>query len=318
MDIPLNSVWFVPQGQNKLLSAYELHGAPLNAAQSFSVRLVCFMVSEDLEGLLGGGNDILVRSRAAVGARPMVSRVHYYDEDIPAGKVVGNLISDTLCLVEDYSGSEALRIELDMVEVDTDDTERTAALKSFAELAATMGAVFPALVPYAYPVGAAALLANQLLGALQSNTQVLSAPLVLYPGPPRIGRMVLQQGVYVVFEQPQDVVNYTLGIDGQLKRLGKNAPVSYAVLEVGLDASQSPEFVQSQKLATLLSQIDKDRQGAQDALAFLSGTVQAYSNYQKLLRYQELKAKTSRTADEDALMAKIAAIDELKPFLPAP
>lgn len=52
-------------------------------------------------------------------------------------------------------------------------------------------------------------------------------------------------------------------------------------------------------------------------LDFLTDTLEAYTNYKKLLRYMELKDKGSdATKREKELMKAIARIDDIKPFLP--
>ncbi len=102
--------------------------------------------------------------------------------------------------------------------------------------------------------------------------------------------------------------------------MSPNPNVSYVVFSVDQDSAPSPDWVNSQRVAMLLTHLKEGNPNAEQApIEFLMSTLTGYSNFNKLQRYQELwqkKQEGSLAPAEQALMDQIAAIPELKPFLP--
>ncbi|WP_194791847.1 hypothetical protein [Pseudomonas sp. UFMG81] len=312
-----DNVWLVLPGTTELVSPYELKSKPIKAAQAFSVDVVTAMVAQDLDGFLRGRNDVLVLSKVSMGEQPLVSRIHFYEEEVPTGKPIRNLLAGNVYTTDDYSGRDTLWIELNLLEIDTDTGERKAAVAAFGEMVTTVGAIFPAMLPYTFAARTGSTLIETLVSALEKNQNVVRFPFALYPGAPRPGMAVLQEGTYVVFSQPVDPILYRLQANGQVVRNNKPSTVSYMVMNVSAQTQVSAQYVLSQKVATLLTQIDKGNERTpRDTLNFLNSTLQAYSLYKKLERYTELKGLANPTAEETALMAEIKKIDALKPFIP--
>ena len=313
-----DTVWFVLPKSKELVSPYELNPKSqlLEAAQPFTASMVTVVVSEDLDGILRGRNDILVLTKSSLGEQPLVERIHYYEEEVPKGKPIRNMFADNVFVTDDYNGEDRLWLELNVVEVDTDTGERKAAIKAFQSLATTAGAVFPVSVPYAFAASAAVGVIEKLVSALEKDTNVVKVPFALHSGIPRPGKAPLQSGTYVVFAQPQDPSKYKLQPNGLLTSGSKPSKVSYAVFNLFPVKHVSPKFMISQKVATLLTQMKNgNTNSAVGTLEFLNNTLTQYSNYGKLNRYLELKAKESLTAKEKALMLEIAKIEALKPFI---
>ena len=127
-----DKLWFVAPKTKDLTSAYEEHPATKRvvAAEAFTVSLRTVMVAQDMDGFLRGDNDVLVLSAASLGEKPAVQRVHYYEEELPAGTVLKDFIAETMYVCDDYSGTDRLWMELNIVEVDTDTGERKALLSA--------------------------------------------------------------------------------------------------------------------------------------------------------------------------------------------
>lgn len=315
-----DKVWFVAPGTSELASAYAAHPAVkrIAAAQAFTVSLRSVMVEEDLDGFLRKDNDILITTAASLGDRPVVQRVHYYEDDLPARTVIKDFIAETMFVCDDYSGTSRLWLEVNITEADTDTGERKGLVSGFTSLAATAGAAFPVVMPYAMIAAGAARAMDKLAGALEKNTPVIKCPVALYP-PDRQGAP-LQPGNYVVFANPVDGGRYELQGNFELAlRSGDPADVSYAVFSVETVRDISPQWIVSQRVATLLTQLDKGNSNSPLAsIDFLNGSIQQYSNFVDLKRYLELarKAPSGLTEEEKQLMARIGAKDDLKPFLP--
>jgi hypothetical protein len=83
-----DDLWLVPRGKKKLVLPYEdrAEASPIRAAQAFTVSFVSLVVNEDLEGLFSGNNDLLAMSRTSLGDRPLVRRVHAFEQEVPEGQ----------------------------------------------------------------------------------------------------------------------------------------------------------------------------------------------------------------------------------------
>ena len=131
-----DTIWFVLPKTKELVSPYELtsESKVIEAAQPFTVSMVTVVVSEDLDGIFRGRNDILVLTKSSLGEQPFVERIHYYEEEVPKGKPIRNMFADNVFVTDDYNGIDRLWLELNVVEVDTDTGERKAAIKAFQSL----------------------------------------------------------------------------------------------------------------------------------------------------------------------------------------
>ncbi|MBN2243072.1 MAG: hypothetical protein JW793_10310 [Acidobacteria bacterium] len=314
-----DQVWLVSPDTGKLVTPYGEHPKcrKIVAAQPFTVSMVAAVVAEDLDGIFRGDNDLLVLTRSSMGERPLVERIHFFEEEIPKGRPIRSMLADTVYLADDYNGIDKLWVEVDVLEIDTDTGERKAAVKAFQNLAAAAGAVFPALLPYAFGAGAVAGVIEKMTAALERNKHVIRIPFAMYPGAPRPGRAPLQAGTYAAFAQPQDPSGFRMHANGLLSAAGKASGTSYAVFEVAPVKQASPKFVTSQKVATLLTQMQRGNpHSALATIDFLADTLTQYGNFKKLNRYLELKSKEKPSSEEKALLAEIGKIDALKPFLP--
>lgn len=314
-----NTYYLVEKDTGNLVSPYKYYNwtKPIIAANQFSVTIVSTVVAEDLDGIFRGKNDILILSRSSLGQQPLVERIHFFEKEIETGKPITNLLSNSAYVSDDYNGSDRLYIELNVVEVDTDLGERKAAVSAFQSLATTAGAVFPAIIPYAYGSSAVVGVVNKLVTALEKDKNVIKIPISLHPGSAKRGYSPLQEGTYVVFAKPQDPTGIKLGDNGLLDSEQDISNLSYVAFDVYTENRVSPDFVVSQKLATLLTQLrDGSKISAKSSIEFVEDTIRGYSNYRKLERFLELKDKEDKTDEENELMNEIKEIDELKPFIP--
>lgn len=283
-------IWFNPPNSDELISPFsDPRGVVIQAAQAFSVSLRSFCVADDLDGFFRGDNDILVTSRAALGAKPPVDRVHYFQEELPVGETQRSLLAESMFVCDDYNGVDSLWLELQVVEIDTSDNERSALVAAFRNLAVAAGAIFPAILPYT-ALGAGLLSSlNKLWSAIEKDTQVIRSPLRLEPSD-RFGAK-LQPGIYVVFQTPVKGEDFRMKPGFILETPDGYAPrQSYATYSVEAVKALSPDFVVSDKVATLLTQLrDSSRaSGVASSFDFLRDTLSNYSNFEQLRRYKDL------------------------------
>ncbi len=313
-----DAVWLVNPNTKKLVTPYEElpKCERLVAAQPFTVNMLSVVVAEDYDWIFGGDNDILVISKCSMGEQPEVQRIHFYEEEIPKGHPIKHMLAENVFMTDDYNGTDRLWLEIYVVEVDTDTRGRKAAVKGFQSLAATAGAIFPVIAPYAFGGSAVVSVTEKLVSALEKDTRVIKVPFAMYPGVPRPNRAPLQAGTYVAFAQAQDPSGFKLE-NGLLTTSKKASEVSYAVFEVVPKKQVSPKFVVGQKVATLLTQMKEDNpNSALAAIDFLKDTLTQYENFKKLNRYLQLKSEKVVSDEEKALLTAIEKMDVLKPFLP--
>ena len=314
-----DAIWLVNPDTKELVTPYEEQPKckRLVAAQPFTVSMVAAVVAEDLDGIFRGKNDLLVLSKSSMGEQPLVERIHFFEEEVPKGHPIKHMLAENVFIADDYNGIDKLWLEIDVLEIDTDTGERKAAARAFQSLAATAGAVFPAILPYAFGASAVVAVVEKLVAALEKDTHVVRVPFAMYPDAPRPGRAPLQAGTYVAFAQPQDPSDFKLYANGLLTASNKTSEVSYAVFDVAPVKQVSPKFVTSQKVATLLTQMQQGNpHSALATIDFLTDTLTQYGNFAKLNRYLELKCKEQLSDEERALLAAIKKMDVLKPFLP--
>lgn len=303
---------FLPQGAPQ-------PGKPIVAASPFQVALLSCVVADDLDGFLRGKNDVLITSNASMGDQPQVERIHFYEEEIPAGKPIRSLLAENIYLCDDYNGADRLRFEIKIVEVDRNAGQRDQIISAFSSLAATAGAVFPAIAPYAFAASAVVSAVGALIRSLEKDDQVMSTAAAFYPAiSSGYARMPLQEGVYVNFARAVAADQYILQPNGLVTTSnGRPSTVSYVVYDVRRHATPNPRFIINQKLATLLTQTEKGNEAAvADTLSFLRDTMTAYANFKKLQRYSGLATQSKRSPEEEALLKQIGEIEALKPFLP--
>lgn len=314
--------WHVNPTTKGLVSAYDIqpYAKQLVAAQPFTVSLKTVMVADDLDGWPRGDNDLLLTTSSSLGEAPKVQRVHFYAKEIKAKTVLKNFFAETMFVCEDYSATDRLWLELKVLEIDTDTGERKSLTNAFSKLAAVAGSVFPVAMPYAALASGVATAIEKLTSAMEKNVSAIECPIALYPPDRPDAGMPLQTGTFVVFSQEVDGTEYQFEPGFTLKRVdGKEIDVAYAIFTIEAVKSVSPKWVISQKVATLLTQIDQGNDNsAAGTIDFLTDTLQQYSNFIGLQRYAELKSKdpAKLTDEEKELMEQIAKRDELKPFLP--
>jgi hypothetical protein len=316
------TTWHVNTTTKGLVSAYELqpYAKQLVAAQPFTVSLKTVMVADDLDGWPRGDNDLLLTTSSSLGESPKVQRVHFYAEEIKPQTVLKTFFAETMFVCEDYSAIDRLWLEMKVLEIDTDTGERKALTNAFNALAAVTGSVFPVAMPYAALASGVATAIEKLISAIEKNVCALQCPIALYPPDRPDAGMPLQTGTFVVFSREVEGAAYQFEPGFVIKRVdGKEVDVAYAIFTVEAVKGVSPNWVISQRVAKLLTQIEQGNDySAAGTIDFLTDTLQQYSNFKDLQRYAELKSRDLKqlTAEEKQLMAHIAKRDELKPFLP--
>ena len=340
------TVWFRPfdAGTRNLQSIYQADEAPpdgpgvIATGRAFTVSIEAMRLASRpeeswYERVIHPHTDILILTSSALGSKPLIDRVHYYKTDINLEQplLAHDLLSDAIWVCDDYQDPDPFYVELKVVTIDRSDEQRHAALQGFETFASSAGSIFPVALPYiALGQGVLEGLNKLFDAAMRHETYRISEPLRLFP--PRTPRSkTIRTGQYVILSEAIDGTQYELGensvltsADGHEPKGQGGKPLSYAVLRIDLVKQIQIDFVISQRVATLLTQLKNDQEGQpagtmQTSFGFLNDTLKAYTNFTDLQRYQELVKKgASRTAGENEQMQMIEQREELKPFLPKP
>jgi hypothetical protein len=329
-------VWFVPfdNASGTLQNAFDPAPADrmITDAQAFTISLDTVMIPKQhvqqgllphLVRLLHGDFNILIASTTAVGTQPGVKRVHYFG---PSGQFelpFTSFISDTIYLTSDFHPLNDIFLTLQVAATDTGTNARAGLLQAFNGLANQAGAVFPVVLQYSSVVEGVATAANKILDDLvpQESTRILDV-IKLCPAGER-DDIDLQEGRYVIVDKERDLTTCSVGADGKLLSGGKEVlDFPYIVFRVERHQAPSPDFVVSQQVATLLTQLNGSQNDPmKSSIEFVSDTLKIYSNFRNLQRYTDLlKKKTadpnSLTDADKAVMDRIKANPDLRDFLP--
>lgn len=337
------TVWFVPfdSQDGALRSVYDADTVAPDApgtiatGRPFTVSIQSMKLARQahrswFQKALHPDFDVLVLTSSALGSKPLVERIHYYKSEIDLDRplLAHDLLADAVWVCDDYHDPDPFYVELQVVVVDRSDDTRHAALKGFETLAGTAGSIFPVALPYiALGDGVLEGLEKVIGASARREVHVISEPLKLFP--PRTPRhKAMRPGQYVILGEEVDGAQYYLGANGELANRageepvgGDGAPLSYAVLRIDTVQAVQTNFVVSQRVATLLTQMKNDREAQpagvlQTSFGFLTDTLKAYTNFTDLQRYDQLRQKESHTPGEDDQMAQLAKRPELAPFLP--
>jgi len=332
----LDNVAFVPphSAGGELISAFGASDSDpflVKAAQAFTIELETVMVPQEQQKrllphvssipFLDGEKDMLVLSASSTSDHPEVQRVHYFGEAPEFRTPHSNFQSNTMYLTSDYNGKDQLQISVRLVEVDTSNEERDTFLSEFQNLAGGAGALFPAVLPYVSAGVQLGKAIDKVITAVKPSNQSRLVNRLNFHAQPNENQVALRLGRYVFFEHDLDSSTLTLSQNNRLLRDGAEVlDVAYVVCQIVPTNDPSPDYVVSQRVATLLTGLDRAHANVSEtAVGFLQDTLDAYTGYTDLQRYVELWKKSQApggiTDNERTLMARIAQKGTLTPFL---
>lgn len=309
--VPFNSVELKPSSQ-----VYGGDGNRILAAQPFTIELRTVMVGPDLDSWPRGDNDVLISTTSKLGIEPKVDRVHFYREEIAAQITLGPFFGRTIYLCDDYDGKSTFWMELKVLEVDQDLGDREELVNAFGQMVDTVGAIFPVALPYTAAAGILSKASHNLIKVFEENKAVIECPMTFY-GPGRVGTP-LQVGTYVAFSDEVDGTDFELEPDFKLNwKAGTQwtGDLSYAVFTIERFQDFPAEYIISQRVAKLLTQLDRGNPKViKSSFEFATETLRGYSVYKDLYRLKKLDKKSNRTPEEAARLEQLR--EKLAEYLP--
>lgn len=296
-------------------------------AQRLTVTIEGAWVRDDHDGWFGDGdNDLVIASRHRLGDKPILDKLHFLKQDVPACTHVGAFFHPVIFTTADFRerDAEELTIELRVFDEDSLSDEQAEVIDSVIGTASQVAAIaFPVFAPFAGLAAEAGQALVDMIERLDEHDRILEGRIRLAINKPADqGWDLLQPGFLVCFAGETAASGLHLGQDRRV--YGRNGKweeyrhQSYAVLRVSRRVLGTPELQIDQRAATLLSEIEagKGERGTH-ALAFLRRTFQAYGTLTRLERYGELAVRdpASMSADERALLDELRADPNVVRFL---
>lgn len=319
---------FPERGLSRLTSPTQA-GSPdwqLREAQKLSITIDGAWVFPDEDGLFGGDNDLVITSRHQFGERPIVDKLHYYQQEVPAPTWVGALFHPLVFASADFRADELETITLEVAVYDEDAlSDEVARSLQDAMASGTQAAAiaFPVLAPFAGLATQVLSGVMRLIDQLDDHDRIVEGRIQLSAsGPPGQGRDLLQPGFLVCFAE--EVEGDGLLLD-QRRRVCQRAgeglverrELSYLVLRVGRTAPRTPDMIVDQRAATLLGELQRGKgDPAAQSLRFVRETLDAYTAMHKLGRFRELAGRTTAlSADETRLLDELRADPAVRSLL---
>lgn len=296
--------WFCPQKietSSKLqrgATKYASENSKILKASQFSVRLSGVRIGKSMDNEAwklrkkpSKTNDLLILSNFQVGSSPLVQRFHYFKEKQPIGEHMDGFFNS---LIYSHSDFKDTHITLQIQAFDVDSYSGIKEIfTGLSNMAGNTAVTFPVLAPYLPGLQAAGSLL-ELLDKIDKHDLIMESNLKLEVTEENIGAQLLQAGHWVYFDEPQDD---GLELDSNLRVVGKINESSYAIYSIRKEEAQEPQWELSQKIATLLSELNGKGSSGKAAIEFLRETMDGYSRYKKITRHQELAAKYTSFKD---------------------
>lgn len=318
--------WFAPEkikDQTELIAnatQYIEGSKKIETASNFTLFLKKVYVNKGNEGNLKfwegkDTNDLLITTSFQVGTNPTVQRVHKYSPNRKIG-FSEDFFKSIVCSFEDFTNNH-ITIKSQIFDVDSyrDFKEN---VNDFTKLIGESG-LFPVVSSF---VSIGSTISNSffsLLEKLDSHDAIIDENLKLEMVEENTGSKILQTGHWVCFSEPQEQglqLNYNLKVlDNDKKEFDK---CSYVVFTIRSTFDEEPEWVITQKLATLMSELNGKGESGKPAISFLRDTMDGYTNFKKLKRIKSLERKKESSSLNDSESYRLEKLKndlKLKGFL---
>ncbi|MGD8300165.1 MAG: hypothetical protein PVG77_05645, partial [Nitrosopumilaceae archaeon] len=292
----------------------------IETASNFTLFLKKVYINKGHEGNLKfwegkNTNDLLITTSFQVGTNPIVQRVHKYSPNRKIG-FSNDFFKSIVCSFEDFTNNH-ITIKSQIFDVDSYRDFKDN-LNDFTKLIGESG-FFPVVSSF---VSIGSTISNSffsLLEKLDSHDAIIDENLKLEMTEENTGSKILQTGHWVCFSEPQEdglQLDYNLKVlEDEVKEFDK---CSYVVFTIRSTFDEEPEWQITQKLATLLSELNGKGESGKPAISFLRDTMKGYSNFKKLRRIKALEKKQTKNAlnkSEILLLDKLKSDPELKDYL---
>lgn len=347
--------WGAPlkaDGTRKLrpdLDSYFTTRKGFKSAEPITIRLRGVFVDKCYELLHRGKNDLLIMTKSQFKGEPAVQRLHFMQKNVD-DKWNGYFFNDIILSIRDFTAKKTrLDLTIQVYEINTVDKEM---INTLLGLSQNIAVAFPILLPYV-ALGKKSL--QTLIDNLEKfnlHTKIIHESIMLEVRDEGIGHNLLQPGYFVCFqnelsssarlslahnqrvmkqETREEGVKKGEGEEGNGEEKGDEAKVakeeecgekevlfedcSYAVFEIERQFHGDRAWEVNQKLAKLMSEVDRSKKNQTTSIEFLRDTLDCYDKFRKLNRLRGLLEKDTLTEVEKDLLEDLKKDDDLKPFV---
>jgi len=330
--------WFSPAkiseaGNDLLPGAIKIHSpgsVAIKKSGIFSIDMRGAFINksyDDNEGLRSrfkqkGTNDLLIVTSFQTGTSPTVQRVHFLRQEQKINEFVGDFFKTMVCSFSDFQDNH---ITLQTQVYDIDNYDKINDIVSAASsMAGNAVGTFPVIGPYIAAGKAVASSMLELINQLNKHDPIIDSNLrLVITEEENAGYQILQTGHWVCFSEPQQQEGGNLRLDPHLRIVRKDTTTggepfrdsSYAIYSVRAEGAQEPGWEIDQKIAKLLSELDGKGNSGRAAVDFLRDTMEGYTKFKKITRYQELLKKDKLTEEEKKVFEKLRNDESIKEFI---
>jgi hypothetical protein len=300
---------------------------PIRKASAFSVEMRGAFISKSYDTQRWNPqkkpkdtNDLLIVSSFQTGTRPTVQMVHFLKEKQKINEFVGDFYKTLVCSFSDFKDNH-LTLQTQVFDID-DAGDIRDTISNISSLSANILAPFPVLMPYLAIGGTIASSITKVMDRLNKHDRIIDSNLrLIITEEQDVGYQILQTGHWICFNglEDEEEKEKTLILDRNMRIFDKDTrkpfdECNYAIYSIREGETKEPNWEIDQKIATLLSQLDKKGNTERAAIEFLRETMEGYNKFQKIRRLQELEKKKDRTAEEEALLNNLKNDESLRDF----
>jgi len=295
-------------------------------AQKMTISVEGAWIRDDNDNWPNGDNDLIINTRHQFSGRPIIDKIHFYKQEVPSPEWVGPFFHPVVYATNDFNEKiDSIMLRVRVYDEDGLGSDYGNKIESAISSAGSAAAIaFPIFAPIAglsSGVGSALL---KLVDELDAHDKIIEGEIRLSVNKPENNAFdLLQPGFFICFSKEIDASNLFLGIDRKLHTSNSDGALEYAnhsfiLLRVDRAYEEAPDFIIDEKSATLLSEIESGKgERGTNALSFLTETLKAYNNFNRLKRYKELKDNIGNlTEDQKSLFDEIKNDPLLMPFIP--
>jgi len=339
--------WFSPAkiseaGNDLLPGAIKIHtpaSTAIKKSGTFSIDMRGAFINksyDDNEGLRSrfkpkGTNDLLIVTSFQTGTSPSVQRVHFLRQEQKINEFIGDFFKTMVCSFSDFQDNH---ITLQTQVYDVDNYEKINDIVSAtSSMTGNVVGSFPVIGPYIAAGKALASSILELVNQLDKHDPIIDSNLrLVITEEENAGYQILQTGHWVCFSEPQEQQEGNLRLDPHLRIVRKDNTTtttntattaggerfrdsSYAIYSVRAEGAQEPGWEIDQKIAKLLSELDGKGNSGRAAVDFLRDTMEGYTKFKKMKRYQELLKKDKLTEEEKKVFEKLRNDESIQEFI---
>jgi len=274
--------------------------SPIVKSEKLTIEIIGAMIYDKMDrDLLRrplDTNDLIISTSFKYrDSDPPVTKVHFLKPEVKVGEWVGTFDDNVIVTLQDFNHRD-IKITVKIYDIDESNIDPEF-VKVFFDCALLGALAFPELAPFAATGKFVSSMSENLINLidkLDEHDSIINREIRLQIISPEQGIPVLQPGFIVCFSKEVD--NSNLYLNRALRVLKNETQAftdcSYAVLRVDREIIEDYKALEiSQKAAKLAAELNGKGASGKAPLEFLQNTIDLYTRYRRLERFNELNQK---------------------------